>query len=79
MISGLLPHKSQLAINFKNVSSQISNSRVILRLLDDYSMLVYTLSYGLGRQVWKYLTSNKNNILIIDFNRKRTCLLEYLQ
>lgn len=33
------------------ISSQISNARVILRLLDDPSMLLYTLSYGFGKHV----------------------------
>ena len=51
MISGLLPKNSQLGSNLKSVSSQISNARVILRFLDDYPMLTYTLTYGLGRSV----------------------------
>lgn len=36
---------------FKIISTQISNARVILRLLDDASMLSYTLKYGLGKHV----------------------------
>jgi hypothetical protein len=51
MISGCLNKNNRLAISLKNLSSQISNARVILRLLDDYSMLTYTLSYGLGKAV----------------------------
>lgn len=35
--------------NFQAISSQISNARVILRLLDDVPMLGTTLSYGLGK------------------------------
>lgn len=35
----------------RKISAEISNCRVILRLLDDWSMLAYTLSYGLGKQV----------------------------
>lgn len=42
-----------LAKNLAKLSSQISNARVILRLLDDPSMLAYTLSYGLGKHVIK--------------------------
>ena len=33
----------------QSISSQISNARVILRLLDDVPMLGTTLSYGLGK------------------------------
>ena len=33
------------------ISNEISNARVILRFLDDFSMLGYTLSYGLGKHV----------------------------
>lgn len=53
MYSGLKTKKNHLyAKNFANLSSQISNARVILRLLDDPSMLAYTLSYGLGKHVF---------------------------
>jgi hypothetical protein len=66
MISSLLPlRKSELATGLANVSSQIANARVILRLLDDSSMLYYTLSYGLGKQVLIQIHSN----LMITINQ----------
>ena len=51
MISGLCEKNSRLAVSLKKVSSQISNARIVFRLLDDYSMLHYTLLYGLGKTV----------------------------
>lgn len=57
MISGvLLNRKNPVASSkFKIISEQISNARTILRLLDDASMLSYTLTYGLGKKVRKTL------------------------
>jgi hypothetical protein len=51
MLSGLCVSGSSLKTNLSVVSTQIANARVILRLLDDPSMLSYTLSYGLGKSV----------------------------
>ena len=57
MLSGLCANKSKtsereiLRVKLKTVSEAIGNTRVILRLLDDYSMLRYTLAYGLGKHV----------------------------
>jgi len=31
--------------------SQLSNARTVFRLIDDFSMLGYSLSYGLGKHV----------------------------
>ena len=53
MISGLLREKSQLRVKILILSSQISSCRTLLRFLDDFSMLDYTLEYGLGRNVNK--------------------------
>jgi len=55
MLSGLCKKNSRLGVGFKKVSSQISNARIVFRLLDDYSMLQYTLLYGLGKTVRKSL------------------------
>lgn len=44
-----------LSEKLKKIASQISDARVILRLLDDSSMLAYTLSYGLGRHVFYFI------------------------
>ena len=55
MLSGLCAKESSLAVGLKSVSSQISNARIVFRLLDDYSMLNYTLQYGLGKHVRKQL------------------------
>ena len=46
MLSGLFKNK-KISIKLKKISSEISNARVILRLLDDFSMFGYTISYGL--------------------------------
>jgi hypothetical protein len=52
MLSGTCSkQRPRLAEKFKKISSDIANSRVVLRLLDDFSMLGYTLSYGLGKKV----------------------------
>ena len=60
MVSGLGLVKSKpLAESLNNISAQISNARVVLRLLDDFSMLSYTLTYGLGKHVRTFNT-NKN-------------------
>lgn len=54
MISGLYSKKNPiLSKKFKTIANEISNARVILRLLDDFSMLSYTYSYGLGKHVCK--------------------------
>lgn len=57
MMSGWYARKNnnKLSAKFQIVSSQISNARTILRLLDDASMLSYTLTYGLGKHVPKHL------------------------
>ena len=49
MISGLCSKNNSKQL--KTISSQLSNARVVLRLLDDASMLRFTLSYGLGKFV----------------------------
>ncbi len=41
-----------LALRLNKLSGEITNCRVVLRLVDDFSMLGYTLSYGLGKQVF---------------------------
>ena len=51
MLSGLCEEKSETKKKFQIVASQIVNCRTILRFLDDFSMLSYTISYGLGKQV----------------------------
>lgn len=52
MFSGLYSKRNaNFASKLEALSSQISNARVILRLLDDASMLSYTLTYGLGKHV----------------------------
>jgi hypothetical protein len=62
MFSGLCSNlnKQILANNLNNIAGQISNCRIILRLLDDFSMLSYTLSYGLGKHVGDCNINNKN-------------------
>ena len=49
MISGLCSKNTSKQL--KTISSQLSNARVVLRLIDDASMLRFTLSYGLGKFV----------------------------
>lgn len=52
MYSGLRERNNPFfAKKLLKLSSQLSNARVILRLLDDPSMLLYTLSYGFGKHV----------------------------
>ena len=51
MLSGMFKNNKKISIKLKTISSQISNARVILRFLDDFSMFGYTVSYGLGKQV----------------------------
>lgn len=55
MISGFCANsqRPKTSEKFKIISTQISNARIILRLLDDASMLSYTLKYGLGKHVSK--------------------------
>ena len=61
MVSGLgLVKSKSLSDTLNNISAQISNARVVLRLLDDFSMLSYTLTYGLGKHV-RTLHSATNN------------------
>jgi peroxin-11C len=49
MLSGASKTNNKYSRIFKKLSSEISNARAVLRLLDDTSMLGYTISYGLGR------------------------------
>lgn len=50
LIGGLC--KDELhAKRFAAFSSQMSNARAVLRLLDDLPMLQYTIEYGLGKHV----------------------------
>ncbi|CAF0815916.1 unnamed protein product [Brachionus calyciflorus] len=59
--SGLVSKKnSDYSKKLYQLSSQISNARVILRLLDDPSMLAYTLSYGLGKHEKSLIVSALN-------------------
>ncbi len=52
MFSGICSKKNpNLSVKFSKISAEISNARVILRLLDDFSMLSYTLMYGFGKHV----------------------------
>ena len=51
MLSGACRKNEILSSKFNKISAEISNSRVILRLLDDFSMLGFTLTYGLGKNV----------------------------
>lgn len=43
--------KNPAAEKFFKLSSEISACRTVLRLFDDLSMLVYSLSYGFGEKV----------------------------
>ena len=58
MFSGVFKKNEKLSLKLKKISSEISNARVILRFLDDFSMLGYTMSYGLGKQVINYSYKN---------------------
>ena len=52
MCSGIKSNKNpEFSASLDKLSSEISNARVILRLVDDFSMLGYTITYGLGKQV----------------------------
>lgn len=50
-LSGAFKRNEKISSKLKKISSEISNARVILRFLDDFPMLGYTVSYGLGKQV----------------------------
>ena len=49
--SGLLERTSGSDVNTGKLAAELSNLRVMLRLLDDLAMLQYTLSYGTGSSV----------------------------
>lgn len=48
---GGLSKNDVFAKRFTAFSSQMSNARAVLRLLDDLPMLHYTIEYGLGKHV----------------------------
>ena len=54
MLAGLTKSEKK-CVKLKNMASEISKARVVLRLLDDFSMLKYTLMYGLGKHVINYI------------------------
>lgn len=51
MIAGLYPENSAKRQKYLTIATQIVNCRTILRFLDDFSMLQYTITYGLGKHV----------------------------
>jgi hypothetical protein len=55
MLSGLCQEKSEKMMKFQKISTEIYNCRTILRFLDSFSMLNYTISYGFGKQVLNQL------------------------
>ena len=60
MVSELRGVRRQpVSAKLKIISVQISNARTILRLLDDVTMLSYTLTYGLGKKVRWILIQTK--------------------
>ena len=65
MISGLYAEDTPKRAAWSSVSSQISNARVILRLLDDVAMFNTTLSYGLGKHVGLFFAQFLDYTLIL--------------
>ena len=51
MLSGLCKDESENKKKLQLMGSKIYDCRTLLRFLDDFSMLNYTFSYGLGKQV----------------------------
>ena len=71
IVSGLLKRASgsENALNAGKLAAELSNLRVMLRLLDDLAMLQFTLSYGTG--------SSSVSTLKIQENRALKCLYVY--
>lgn len=61
LIGGLSKNEIR-AKRFAAFSSQMSNARAVLRLLDDLPMLQYTIEYGLGKHVSSFA------IIIVPYN-----------
>jgi hypothetical protein len=67
MLSGLCPENSKKREKLVILANQIVNCRTLLRFLDDFSMLHYTLSYGLGKHVYLKLIISLIHLLIFLF------------
>jgi len=59
---------AQLAKKLENLSSQLNHFRTVSRLFDDLAMLRYSLTYGLGREVYvkKHITYRKVTKKIVE-------------
>ena len=64
MFSGLCKEESINQKKLQLLGSKIYDCRTILRFLDDFSMLNYSISYGLGKQVSFYFFTININFCI---------------
>ena len=73
MLSGLCKDDSEKKKKFQLMGSKIYDCRTLLRFLDDFSMLSYSITYGLGKQVKEIFVESlkKNFDSLVIFLRKK--------